>query len=663
MTLSRGFRGDAGYIRRTAAQVIVAALVITAVFAALWAGPAAAASGRGALARAAASPAAKRVKFYIVPQPGNGPAVALYGIAARTLGDTHRYIEIFKLNKGRLQPDGNRLENPRTIDPGWILRLPADASGPGVRFGRLPKVTRSATAPASHRPSQPASNGAAAARSRLGSTGTGSVIVVGGALILLLGTAGLAVGLRRRRAGAQFRQDLSGTRESGPPGSVRTGAAATSPDIRATDPRWPGADPRRQAAGPRRPAAEHPSFPGADPRFYGAEHPSFPGADYPGVPGADPRWPGADPRRPAAEHPSFPGADYPGFPGGDPRRPGPDAGRPRGISGPAGPRRESPPEPHYNQRPRAASPPAAATVHNPPGSWGSPPGGGPDGTQLSPAPVARTPGTAIQTYQDVGFGDNRLQVVLSDAPAVGWERATGLGARAEDMLQLADPLRPGAGAFRDAQYLWLAGRILSGAENQAAEIRHEARDQAAEARAIAEREAAEIRQQATAARAIAEQEAAEIRASAMTMSTELGRVAAYVTESLTSPSIPAIKPAARPATKPATRRATKPATRPAAKPAGRPAAKPNGRQVKAMRKMVVALVVVCLVGGITGASEIGLHGFGFFLFRNTGAGAGNSQDLDENQGPGQPDAPGAHPKTHQKTHPSSKPTSKPSKSN
>ena len=38
----------------------------------------------------------------------------------------------------------------------------------------------------------------------------------------------------------------------------------------------------------------------------------------------------------------------------------------------------------------------------------------------------------------------------------------------------------------------------------------------------------------------------------------------------------------------------------------------------------------------------GMHGLKFFLFRNTGAGAGNSQDLEENQGPGQPDAPGAH---------------------
>src|SRR6266702_3664362 len=189
MTLSRGFRGDAGYIRRTAAQVIVAALVITAVFAALWAGPAAAASGRGALARAAASPAAKRVKFYIVPQPGNGPAVALYGIAARTLGDTHRYIEIFNLNKGRLQPNGGRLEDPRTIEPGWILLLPSDASGPGVHFGRLPRISP----PTRHRPPP----GDAALRSSLRPARTVSAMLLGGAAILLA-VACLVIGLRRR---------------------------------------------------------------------------------------------------------------------------------------------------------------------------------------------------------------------------------------------------------------------------------------------------------------------------------------------------------------------------------------------------------------------------------------------------------------------------------
>src|SRR6266536_1438243 len=160
MTLSRGSRGDAGWFRRMAARVATA-LLVAAMLAALSACPAAATSASRAQSRAAASASAKRVKYYIVPQPKNGQAVALYGIAARTLGDTHRYLEIFTLNKGRLQPDGRRLENPRIIDPGWIRQLPADASGPGVRFGRLPRVSRSATAPASHRPSAPAGSGAA----------------------------------------------------------------------------------------------------------------------------------------------------------------------------------------------------------------------------------------------------------------------------------------------------------------------------------------------------------------------------------------------------------------------------------------------------------------------------------------------------------------------
>jgi hypothetical protein len=59
-------------------------------------------------------------------------------------------------------------------------------------------------------------------------------------------------------------------------------------------------------------------------------------------------------------------------------------------------------------------------------------------------------------------------------------------------------------------------------------------------------------------------------------------------------------------------------------------------------KAVVSLVVFGLIGAAAGGTEIGLHGFKFFEFRNTGAGAGNSQDLDENQGPGQADAPGTH---------------------
>ncbi len=277
--------------------------------------------------------------------------------------------------------------------------------------------------------------------------------------------------------------------------------------------------------------------------------------------------------------------------------------------------------------------------------------------------------------------------MLTEAPAAGWPGGTGLGARPEDMLrfagneaahaaQLADTVRREAGEFRDARSLWLAGRILSGAENQAAEIRQEAYDHATALREAAEREAAAAKQQAAAMRAAAEAEAAELLTTARTMSSELNRVAAYVTENLTSPGQPITKPAVRPpkpaappgakppagpaagpAASPA-RPDTKRPARPGAKPAGRPATKPNGRQVKAMRKMVIALVAVFLVGAISGATEIGLHGYKFFVFRANGAGASLTGPK-EDQGPGQPDAPGVHHKANA-SRPHGKPTDNPS---
>jgi len=632
MTQSRGFRGDKGGFLRTAAQVTAAALVLAAMLAALWAGPAAAARSSGGQTHAAATPSPARVKYYIVPKPGNEPPVALYGIAARTLGDTHRYIEIFNLNKGRLQPNGGRLEDPRTIEPGWILVLPSDASGPGVHFGRLPAITRPATAPASHRL---APGDAVAPQSWLRSTGTGSALLLGGALILLA-AAGLVIGLGRR-AGNNARRKPS--HAAVPQRSGDSDAAATAAAPRVAD--------------PHRPAAEHPDYSeGGDPHL-----------------------------RPA-----------PGYPGG----------HHQGTAGPDGPRQDAPDRPGDGRwpaaeplRPAAAPPPTATAAQNPVRIWapadGPPHGDGPpDGTQRWSAQVARTAGAASQAYHDVGFGDGRLQVVLTDAPAGGRERHAGLGARPQDMLhlpgtevaQLADTIRREADEYRNAHSLWLAERILSGAEDQAAEIRHEARDhaaavrataaqeaakirqQAAAARAAAEQEAAEIRQQAAAARATAEQEAAEIRATAASMTAELGRVAAYVTESLTSPAVPAAKLAALPVISPASPSqpdaSEEPAhpVRRATRPAAKPATKPNGRQAKAMRKTVIALVLVFLVGAATGTAEIALHGVKFFVFRNAGAGAGNSLNLDEDQGPGQPNAPGAHHKART-TKPSSKPGSKP----
>jgi hypothetical protein len=78
------------------------------------------------------------LKHYEVKPPRGRNHDTLWDIAERTLGDPFRYKEIFALNKLRLQPDGSRLTDADLIRPGWQLRLPADASGPGVRLTPAP---------------------------------------------------------------------------------------------------------------------------------------------------------------------------------------------------------------------------------------------------------------------------------------------------------------------------------------------------------------------------------------------------------------------------------------------------------------------------------------------------------------------------------------------
>jgi hypothetical protein len=187
--------------------------------------------------------------------------------------------------------------------------------------------------------------------------------------------------------------------------------------------------------------------------------------------------------------------------------------------------------------------------------------------------------------------------------------------------------------LRSADSLWLAQRVLSEADQQAAEITLEAQGQAAALRAAAQQEAAEIKQrasdQAAALLAAAEWDAAHMRTAVMTMSAELGQVAAYVTENLT------VSPA-------------RPAAKPEAQPAQTPTARP--RQYAAMRIVVAAVAALVLFAVMAGATELGLHGYPFFVFRSAGTGATPSGGLNEDQGPGQPHAPRAHihsPGTHQ----------------
>jgi hypothetical protein len=82
----------------------------------------------------------------------------------------------------------------------------------------------------------------------------------------------------------------------------------------------------------------------------------------------------------------------------------------------------------------------------------------------------------------------------------------------------------------DAGSVELAGWILSEANAHAAEIRHEARDQAAASLADAKKEAADLLRQASdraaAKLAAVESEAAQVQAALMKLSTELGEAAA-----------------------------------------------------------------------------------------------------------------------------------------
>jgi hypothetical protein len=77
-------------------------------------------------------------------------------------------------------------------------------------------------------------------------------------------------------------------------------------------------------------------------------------------------------------------------------------------------------------------------------------------------------------------------------------------------------------------------------------------------------------------------------------------------------------------------------------PAARPGVKPKARQAVAMRGMAILTATLVLFALTAGTAEVALHGFKFFIFRSAAVGETSGNALQENQGPGQPDAPGAH---------------------
>ena len=65
----------------------------------------------------------------------------LSGIAQAKLGDGNKYPEIFKLNTGKAQTDGQHLQDPNLILIGWVLNLPgADGTAAPAATSNQPVV-------------------------------------------------------------------------------------------------------------------------------------------------------------------------------------------------------------------------------------------------------------------------------------------------------------------------------------------------------------------------------------------------------------------------------------------------------------------------------------------------------------------------------------------
>jgi membrane-anchored mycosin MYCP len=112
------------WITRAARRVVPAAALTTVVL--------------GLAAPAPAHAAGDNVPYYAVQASYGGKPENLTEISRRFLGDGDRYAEILNLNSGRLQHDGRELTDPARLTAGWLLELPWDAHGTGLRYGELP---------------------------------------------------------------------------------------------------------------------------------------------------------------------------------------------------------------------------------------------------------------------------------------------------------------------------------------------------------------------------------------------------------------------------------------------------------------------------------------------------------------------------------------------
>lgn len=127
----------------------------------------------GAAAGLAAGPT--YVKYYVVAASYQGQPENLANIAERFLASTSRSGEIFTLNAGVVQPDGGRLTDPNVLRAGWVLILPWDAVGDGVKYGLPPTAAPVKPGPAPTRPTKTAGSPPTSPSGACAGSSTGTV--------------------------------------------------------------------------------------------------------------------------------------------------------------------------------------------------------------------------------------------------------------------------------------------------------------------------------------------------------------------------------------------------------------------------------------------------------------------------------------------------------
>ena len=259
----------------------------------------------------ASPPATPHREVYKVAEGDN-----LWDIAARRLGDGERWHEIFALNRGRPQPGGGSLTDPSLIYPGWILLLPAPASGhahtsaPGHQPSQTPPGPRLPPGRNSHHPARPRHEGRAPhpvrpsvpvtpGRGRPAGIHLPSGGLVGITLAAAISTALVAWRLHRRRT-AVPRWPIRGERSEPPlPDAITRLRRAHLQSMAAAD---------AEARGEPWPGDEDPGAAGPD--GHGEAADDGDGLDEFGAPTGPAAWRPADPEStgPAtARHPAGPG--------------------------------------------------------------------------------------------------------------------------------------------------------------------------------------------------------------------------------------------------------------------------------------------------------------------------------------------------------------------